>query len=368
MPYGIALDNSNGKRVIGSDTVLPRFIGKYTESALGVTSNYGDFLKFSVICDGKPMCFLHVPIGYAASINRIVTTSTNHYDVYVYIPDSSSAMTFSDIVLYLFSDGQTTSTTSGYGINIKKADDEVAYDTGYGHAKIQGYFLQKRFLWVWVSNNEALNFTVGDTIYNKTKGTNAVYMQQTYTNILSVAGDSAAINWAAGDLLSDSASGATLATIGTNAITSSYNTIQQPAVLAGGATWSSLGISKPAIFYQPEGKGFWGYMTFGSWPYYSFFHLYAHNTVTTASDGFVWGFKTSSYPTGTTRADWAATAPMSVGFGTDVTHSIFDTCALNASYTPSQLFSDYYGYNSHINWSSMDAQFFAYIIDGADYD
>jgi len=136
MPHGIYLNNQNGKRVIGSDTVAPRFIRKHTRSALDIVSNYGDFIVYPITSPGKPVCFLHIPSGYAASINRIVQKTSTTYDIYVYIPNQiNSGLTYSDITLYVFSD-KNYATSSGYGIQVFKKDSEVAFDSGYGHARM----------------------------------------------------------------------------------------------------------------------------------------------------------------------------------------------------------------------------------------
>ena len=362
MPYGLALNNVNGNRVIGSDSVVPRFVGKYTETTLDINNNYGDFLKYSVTCPGKPMCFLHVPIGYSASVNRVIETSTDNYDVFVYIPYATTAVTYGDIHLYVFSDGYTT-TSTGYGMRVKKADGEVAYDTGYSHASIKLVLYQERHKWVVVGTNQALNFTAGDTVYNKTRGTSAVLALRPYYNVLEVSTmpTDVTANWVAGDALAKTANGATEATISATGVITSQTRAQ--VLSLGSSTWSSLGITKPAFFSPRSGQGFLEYYSKQGTHFaeFKFSHLYFRSSITYASDGLVWGMYR-------TRASAEANAAMSIGTYDNPTHSMFDYCFCCSTCTITDIWNNFYGSAHWVTWSISDQNVWAYVIDGADYD
>jgi hypothetical protein len=364
MSYGLALNNSNGKRVIGSDTVLPRFVAKYTETTLDINNNYGDFLKYAVVCDGKPMCFLHVPVGFSASVNRVIETSTGNYDVFVYIPYTTTTVTYGDIHLYVFTDGNTTSSTSGYGMTIKKADGEVAYDTGYSHASIKHVLYQARHKWVVVGTNEASNFISGDTVYNKTRGTNTVVAITPYTNVLEVSTSPTDVttNWVSGDVLAKTATGTTVATISATGVIASQSK-KQVLGFGGTTTWSTLGISKPAFFSQRSGQGFMAYYRKQGTQFaqFKFSHLYYRSSISYASDGIVWGMYA-------TRLSSEANAAMSVGTYDNPTHSLYDNCVCCASCPISNIWNDYYGTVSWVTWNISESDIITYVIDGADYD
>lgn len=371
MPYGLYLDNQNGKRVIGSDTVAPRFIGKYTRSALDETGRFGDYLVFPVTCNGKPMAFVHAPTGYAASVTRVIQKTSTTYDIYVYIPIYSQnlGLTYSDVELYLFSDGNYTSSSSGYGIQIFKSDGEVAYDTGYSHLKVKVYGSQTLNNWVIVGTNEALNFAYDDYVYNKTRGNAAICHSTPYGDVIEVftSPTNPSANWQTGDQLATTEGGATVATIGSafGGVTQSQSLAQIAPI---GTTWSAAGISKPAIFAYRQEQAVYTYQSgyYGGSPKY--WHYYARGSIALSSDGFLWGL----YPTrnvGTTVAEAEAQCAIGVGYSGYYQFNPLSFCSCNATgCTISQLAANYYGCASQVNWSQKAADIIALAIDGADYD
>jgi hypothetical protein len=140
MSFGIKLNNSGNKRVIGSDTTVPRFVGKYNRSTWSVDNETGKHLVFTVNCPEMPLCFLNVPNNKAVSVRKI-SGSTGSWSVDIIIPEQ--VISPGDVTLYAFSGGYTTESSGGYGIKIKKSDGEVAFDTGYKHVMIRKAFYGK---------------------------------------------------------------------------------------------------------------------------------------------------------------------------------------------------------------------------------
>ena len=366
MGFGLYLNNVSGKRVIGSDTVAPRFIGKYNQSALNITSNYGDFLKYSVTCPGKPIAYLYIPFGYAASVHSIIKTAADNYDIYVYIPAYSAGLNYSDIDLYLFSDGNTIEST-GYGLRLKKRDGEIAYDSGFSHAVAKGYTGQVRNLWIWVGANQAQNYAVGDTVYNLTRDEYGVVANMPYANIIEVYSPAASgdfSTWLAGDTLAKAAGDPTLATIGANAVVASQSWVQ---FLPINDTWSNLGIAKPAVFSYMQGCGLITYQYNTSLPNIKFWHYYARESFALATDGIVWGMMLARNRGGT-AAQADANAAMVIGNYGFATHAVNDTCVFNQGEQVAALAADYYNTVSGVTWSLIGGDFISTIIDGADYD
>jgi hypothetical protein len=140
MSFGLALNNTGNKRVIGSDTTVPRFVGKYTRTTWSVDNETGKHLVFTVNCPEMPLCFIRTPNSNAASVRKITGTSPN-WSVDILVPFQTISP--SDITLYIFSGGYTTESTSGYGIKIKKSDGEVAFDSEYKHVMIRKAYYGK---------------------------------------------------------------------------------------------------------------------------------------------------------------------------------------------------------------------------------
>lgn len=140
MSYGLKLNNTGNKRVIGSDTTVPRFVGKYSRTTWSVDDKTGTHLVFSVTCPEMPLCFIHTPNNKAASVRKISGTSPN-WSVDILVPFQTISP--SDVILYAFSGGYTTESTSGYGIKIKKSDGEVAFDSEYEHVMIRKAYYGK---------------------------------------------------------------------------------------------------------------------------------------------------------------------------------------------------------------------------------
>jgi len=138
--FGISLNNSGNKRVIGSDTTVPRFVGKYNRDTWSVDDRTGKHLVFSVNCPEMPLCFINTPAGKAASVGKI-TGSSGAWSVYILVPYQT--IDPDDVTMYAFSGGYTTESTSGYGIKIKKSSGEVAFDTGYKHVMLRKVFYGK---------------------------------------------------------------------------------------------------------------------------------------------------------------------------------------------------------------------------------
>ena len=136
MTYGIQLENAGGKRVIGSDTTVPRFVGKYSRTTWSSTSSSGHRLTYTVACPSLPLCFLHVG-AQAARVSTISGTSGS-WTVEVLVA-YQTGMAPNDITMYVFSAGYT-SQSSGHGIRVKKSDGEVAFDTGYDQLQIKKSF------------------------------------------------------------------------------------------------------------------------------------------------------------------------------------------------------------------------------------
>ena len=128
MTYGLKLNNLGNKRVIGSDTTVPRFVGKYNRTTWSVDNETGTHLIFSVTCPEMPLCFIHTPNNAAASVRKISGSSPN-WSVDILVPFQT--INPDDVILYVFSGGYTTESTSGYGIRIKKTNGEIAFDSGY---------------------------------------------------------------------------------------------------------------------------------------------------------------------------------------------------------------------------------------------
>jgi hypothetical protein len=138
--FGISLNNSGNKRVIGSDTTVPRFVGKYNRDTWSVDDRTGKHLVFSVNCPEMPLCFINTPAGKAASVGKI-TGSSGAWSVYILVPYQT--IDPDDVTMYAFSGGYTTESASGYGIKIKKSSGEVAFDTGYKHVMLRKVFYGK---------------------------------------------------------------------------------------------------------------------------------------------------------------------------------------------------------------------------------
>jgi len=376
MSVGIYLNNNNGKRVIGSDTEVPRFIGKYTKSALDTTSNYGDYMIFSVTCPGKPLPHLYTPIGAPAGIRRIVQTGPEAYDIYVFVPYyfTANGFSLSDIQLYLFSGDNTVASTSGMGMQSFKADGTVAYDSGFKHQKVKVYGGQQRNKWIIVGANEAANNPVS-VLYNTSRGNAvAVVANIPYGDVYEVYyfTGSGIESWAVGDTLASSPGGATIATI-TQAVRDSGSLLQF-APIGGGATWSSLGIQKPAMFANANALGMMNYYRFVYQPnyyttYLKFWHYFYSSVVWPASDGFIWGAMAAKQDTGfTTQDELDATAAMVIGNYGFTTHSLIDNCVSCGGCTAVQMYNDWYGSTPQVTWQYADSAIVAQVIDGADYD
>jgi len=140
MSFGIKLNNSGNKRVIGSDTTVPRFVGKYTRTTWSLDDRTGKHLVFSVSCPDMPLCFINTPAGKAASVGKI-SGSAGSWSVDILVPYQTISP--SDVTMYAFSGGYTTESSSGYGIKIKKSSGEVAFDTGYKHLMLRKAFYGK---------------------------------------------------------------------------------------------------------------------------------------------------------------------------------------------------------------------------------
>jgi hypothetical protein len=138
--FGISLNNSGNKRVIGSDTTVPRFVGEFNRTTWSVDDTTGKHLVFSVSCPEMPLCFLNTPNSNAVSVRKISGTSPN-WTVDILVPEQ--VIDPDDVTMYAFSGGYTTESTSGYGIKIKKSGGEVAFDTGYKHVMIKKAFYGK---------------------------------------------------------------------------------------------------------------------------------------------------------------------------------------------------------------------------------
>ena len=134
MPFGIKLNNSGNKRVIGSDTTVPRFVGKYTRTTWSIDDRTGKHLAFTVNCPELPLCFINVPTGKAASVGKI-SGSAGSWVVTILVP--FQVINPNQVTLYAFSGGYTTESSGGYGIKIKKSSGEVAFDTGYKHLMLR---------------------------------------------------------------------------------------------------------------------------------------------------------------------------------------------------------------------------------------
>jgi hypothetical protein len=138
--FGISLNNSGNKRVIGSDTTVPRFVGEFNRTTWSVDDTTGKHLVFSVTCPEMPLCFLNTPVDKAVSVRKISGASPN-WTVDILVPEQ--VIDPDDVTMYAFSGGYTTESSSGYGIKIKKSSGEVAFDTGYKHVMIKKAFYGK---------------------------------------------------------------------------------------------------------------------------------------------------------------------------------------------------------------------------------
>jgi hypothetical protein len=133
--YGLRLDNQGGKRVIGADTSVPRFVGKFSRSTWSSSGQTGYRLVFSMTCPQMPLCFVYQVPGRISKVLRVNGSGTNW--TVVVLCHYVAGMSPSDYTLYAFSAGYTTQSASGYGMRIKKASGEVAFDTGYKMLQIR---------------------------------------------------------------------------------------------------------------------------------------------------------------------------------------------------------------------------------------
>jgi hypothetical protein len=395
MAHGLFINNSNGKRVIGSDTVSPRFIGKFSVAAIDAPSSdlFGDFLKFSVTCPGKPQPFLFVPVGYSASVNRIIKTGPTAYDIFVFIPFCNTPgtciaevqgpgipapaplgpITLSDITLYLFSDENTIETGVGYGMKIKKADGEVAFDTGFSHERVKFQIAAGRNKFVVVGPGEAAAFSPGDTVFNTSKADETIVVTEIpFGDVIAfdfVLAFDPTGDWAPGDFLSLSAGGPTLATISLGVI-ASVNRGQTRLLVpsAPGITFAALGIARPALFDPRQGQGFLVYYSAVGFPLAKFFHMYFRDTFVMFSNAIGWGPMIAKDDTVLTFAALDINAALRVGNFGSVTHSLFDTCVTEPAAPVAFLVADYYGTVSQVVWNQIDSKMSPLVIDGADYD
>ena len=136
MTYGLFLNNSVGKRTLGVDTSVPRFVGKFQSTSWSVNNRTGKRLIFSVTCPKTPLCFLSVPAGRAAKVSRISGTAP-YWTVEVLCPYSTGQLP-QDIEMYVFSTGYTSTSAGSYGMSIKRSNGEVAFDTGFKHLVLEG--------------------------------------------------------------------------------------------------------------------------------------------------------------------------------------------------------------------------------------
>ena len=82
-----------------------------------------------------PLCFVNTTVGQAASVRKISGTGTNwEVDILVGYEQSVSP---SDITLYIFSGGYTTTSSSGFGMKIRKSNGEVSFDSGFKHVNLK---------------------------------------------------------------------------------------------------------------------------------------------------------------------------------------------------------------------------------------
>jgi len=138
MSFGIRLDNDGDKRVIGGDTVVPRFVGKFTTSSWTIDDNRGKQVTWSVTCPNMPLVFVHTNDGHIAFVKKITGSSPN-WEVTVQLATSTSPSP-SDVTAYIFSSGYTTGSTSGYGFQVKKSNGEYVFDSGYDQLQIKDVF------------------------------------------------------------------------------------------------------------------------------------------------------------------------------------------------------------------------------------